>query len=171
MESLKKRVDPLGQRNLVWRPQGNTRLEIQMPLTGESGQAKDKRQAFDVAQRKLNETNVRLTQVSDAIENLNGDARRDRINELAMGDKRRAEIFGAMASVWDQKQQARAAQNAAVDAAKGIEYDKLKSQVEQTDLRPDELEAICSTPRVATTRSTRPPSMRPRRAFPIFRSD
>jgi len=33
MEALKKRVDPDGVRNLVWRPQGNTRLEIQMPLT------------------------------------------------------------------------------------------------------------------------------------------
>ena len=32
MESLKKRVDPDGVRNLIWRPQGNTRLEIQMPL-------------------------------------------------------------------------------------------------------------------------------------------
>src|SRR3954454_22652626 len=26
MESLKKRVDPDGVRNLIWRPQGNTRL-------------------------------------------------------------------------------------------------------------------------------------------------
>ena len=33
MESLKKRVDPGGLRNLIWRPQGNTRLEIQMPLS------------------------------------------------------------------------------------------------------------------------------------------
>src|SRR5512139_2543979 len=33
MNSLKKRVDPDGVRNLVWRPQGATRLEIQMPLT------------------------------------------------------------------------------------------------------------------------------------------
>src|SRR5688500_12789835 len=32
MVSLKKRVDPQGVRNLVWRPQGDTRLEIQMPM-------------------------------------------------------------------------------------------------------------------------------------------
>src|SRR3954466_15374089 len=30
MEALKKRVDPDGIRNLIWRPQGATRLEIQM---------------------------------------------------------------------------------------------------------------------------------------------
>ncbi len=33
MEALKKRVDPLGLRNLVWRPQGNDRIEIEMPLS------------------------------------------------------------------------------------------------------------------------------------------
>src|SRR5688500_177959 len=30
-EALKKRVDPDGIRNLIWRPQGATRIEIQMP--------------------------------------------------------------------------------------------------------------------------------------------
>src|SRR5436190_24373745 len=28
---LKKRVDPTGVRNLIWRPTGDTRLEIQIP--------------------------------------------------------------------------------------------------------------------------------------------
>ena len=141
MESLKKRVDPLGQRNLVWRPQGNTRLEIQMPMTGKSDKAKDARQAFDAAQRKLTETNVRTTQVTDAIEKLTGDARRNRMNELAMGSKKRAEIIGAMASVWDQKQAARQAKNASVEADKDEEYEKLKSQLDETNLQVNELEA------------------------------
>ena len=44
--SLKKRVDPDGVRNLIWRPQGSTRLEIQMPLTKQSGEASAKRAAF-----------------------------------------------------------------------------------------------------------------------------
>ena len=47
MESLKKRVDPDGVRNLIWRPQGNTRLEIQMPLTGNTDKAKEIRKTFD----------------------------------------------------------------------------------------------------------------------------
>ena len=41
-EALKKRVDPKGVKNLVWRPQGDTRLEIQMPL---SPDAKDSAEA------------------------------------------------------------------------------------------------------------------------------
>src|SRR4051812_11760327 len=31
MDSLKRRVDPNGVRNLIWRPQGTDRLEIQIP--------------------------------------------------------------------------------------------------------------------------------------------
>src|ERR1700677_3510135 len=36
MQALKKRVDPDGVRNLVWRPIGSDELEIQMPLTSHS---------------------------------------------------------------------------------------------------------------------------------------
>src|SRR5580693_934803 len=39
MDALKKRVDPLGLRNLVWRPQGANRIEIEMPLSPEAGEA------------------------------------------------------------------------------------------------------------------------------------
>src|SRR5580700_1869735 len=39
MEALKKRVDPLGLRNLVWRPQGANRIEIEMPLAPEAAEA------------------------------------------------------------------------------------------------------------------------------------
>src|SRR3954467_660270 len=67
MESLKKRVDPDGIRNLIWRPQGNTRLEIQMPLSADSDKSKEIRKDFDASLRKLNDTNVRLSQVTDAI--------------------------------------------------------------------------------------------------------
>src|SRR5438270_1719568 len=37
-EALKRRVDPQGVKNLVWRPQGSDRLEIQLPSTGTSGE-------------------------------------------------------------------------------------------------------------------------------------
>ena len=29
---LRRRIDPANIQNLIWRPQGNTRFEIQMPL-------------------------------------------------------------------------------------------------------------------------------------------
>src|SRR5271170_3187187 len=36
MEALKKRVDPNGLLNLVWRPQGKDRIEIEMPMSPEA---------------------------------------------------------------------------------------------------------------------------------------
>src|SRR5215217_3321559 len=73
MESLKKRVDPEGVRNLIWRPQGTNRLEIQMPASGKTGESTAKREAFAEAQRKLEATNVRPSEVIRAIEKLKPD--------------------------------------------------------------------------------------------------
>ena len=44
--SLKKRVDPDGVRNLIWRPQGNTRLEIQLPRSTTNVDAEAIRKSF-----------------------------------------------------------------------------------------------------------------------------
>src|SRR4051794_28119725 len=85
MEALKKRVDPQGVRNLIWRPQGATRLEIQMPLSGRSGDSKQKREAFYAAEAQLDATNVRVNQVTSAVENLKGAERDQTLNRLAMG--------------------------------------------------------------------------------------
>src|SRR3954465_13837702 len=35
MSSLRKRIDPDNLYNYVWRPQGNDKLEIQIPLQGD----------------------------------------------------------------------------------------------------------------------------------------
>ena len=110
--SLKKRVDPDGVRNLIWRPQGSTRLEIQMPLTATSGETSARRAAFAEAQRVLEATNVRSGAVIDAVERRTGDARRQRLEQLAMGSETRERLFGGMASVFDQIQLARQKQSA-----------------------------------------------------------
>src|SRR4051812_10445787 len=53
MESLKRRVDPAGVRNLIWRPRGTNRLEIQMPTSKQAGQSTQARKAYADAQHKL----------------------------------------------------------------------------------------------------------------------
>jgi len=42
---LRRRIDPANIQNLVWRPQGNTRFEIQTPLA--SAEARQKRAAYE----------------------------------------------------------------------------------------------------------------------------
>src|SRR5437763_15358734 len=98
MEALKKRVDPQGVRNLIWRPQGATRLEIQMPLSGRTGDSKQKRESFYTAEGQLDATNVRLNQVTAAVENLKGPDREQALNGLAMGSGARRDLFTKLAS-------------------------------------------------------------------------
>ncbi|MEA2735473.1 MAG: SecD/SecF fusion protein [Humisphaera sp.] len=146
MSALKKRVDPDGQRNLIWRPQGNERLEIQMPLTANSGESKKKRQEFAEAQRQLEQTNVRSSAVLNAVEQMTGDARRNRLSQLAAGSAQREKLFGALASVWDQLQQARKEQNATAQADKEIEYNDLRAQIESTNVGAASLESTLASP-------------------------
>src|SRR5688500_2918732 len=56
---LKKRVDPAGVRNLIWRPQGDERLEIQLPRASlaAEGTSKVKQEYLDVS-GKLAQYNV-----------------------------------------------------------------------------------------------------------------
>src|SRR4051812_38248004 len=141
MESLKKRVDPQGVRNLIWRPQGSNRLEIQMPSSGKSGESAAKRAAFAEAQRQLEATNVRPSEVIRAVETLKGDARRDKLNQLAAGSDTRGRVFGALASLYDQILDAQQKQNAALQAEKELDYEKLKGQLDETNLSASTLES------------------------------
>lgn len=150
---LKRRVDPQGVRNLIWRPQGNTRLEIQMPLTRRSGQASAARQQFSEAQRILERTNVRPGQVLAAIQTFQGEQRLQRLEELAGGSPQRLELFREMAQVWDGIQQARAQQDAATQARLELRFDELRNQVADLNLSPYELQSILElSPQARQTR-------------------
>ena len=142
MGALKRRVDPDGVRNLIWRPQGATRLEIQMPLRPGTEKARAARDAFAEAQRQLEATNVRPGEVLAAVQTLDGDARRARLAALSQGSEARDELFGAMASVWDRIEQARAARNAEEQARLELEYDTLKERLAETNLSVNELQSI-----------------------------
>lgn len=141
MTALKKRVDPNGVRNLIWRPTGSNRLEIQMPTAKGAEQSKGKREAFAKAQADLEATNVRVGDVIRAVEKLTGDARRNKLNELSQGSETRSKLFGSLASTFDQIQQAKAKKDAATQADKELEYDNLKAKIEETNLPANALEA------------------------------
>lgn len=134
MNSLKKRVDPQGVRNLIWRPQGGTRLEIQMPITEKSKETKALREKFAKAQRDLEETNVRLGEVSYAVQELKGEARVAKLQSLGQGSTARAEILGALASTWDQLRAAAERQDAGEEARLQIQYDALLERLNDTNL-------------------------------------
>ena len=102
--ALKRRVDPNGVMNLIWRPQGADRLEIQMPNTGaSSSEARDKREQLLAVEQQLQKTNVSLSEVIDAVEGRNGKTRAD-LQKLSDGSKARLDLFNQMGQVFDQIQ-------------------------------------------------------------------
>ena len=108
MESLKKRVDPNGVRNLIWRPQGNDRLEIQMPSSPMTAQATTAREAYAKAQAQLEATNVRTPEVIATVETMKGQSRAAKLQQLAAGNPARAKLFTDLAATYDAKAAAHA---------------------------------------------------------------
>ncbi len=142
MESLKKRVDPNGLRNLIWRPQGENRLEIQIPASKRSEEASKARDAYANARRALEQTNVRSGEVVAAVEELKGDAQTQRLKQLAADDPKRLQLFAELTNAWHMIQSAHARQDAAAEAAATAGYEKLKDQIEQTNVEVPALEEI-----------------------------
>ncbi len=141
MNSLKKRVDPDGVRNLVWRPQSGNRLEIQMPLTGSSDEAKGLRDTYLATQRALDATNLRLGEVRRAIEKNKAEPRQALIKQLAQGSDPLAILMDAMASAYDRIQIAEKDKDFAKQAEAEVQYDNFKRQIEKLNLASGDLES------------------------------
>jgi SecD/SecF fusion protein len=146
MESLKKRVDPNGVRNLIWRPQGNNRLEIQLPASPNAAKAKAAQVVFSDAARALEDTNIRPPEVVAAVEHQTGSARDAKLKALAAGSPQRQKLFDTLVQTYDGIQTAHANKQADVEARKTVEYDKLKDQIDGTDLSVQDLEAVLDAP-------------------------
>jgi len=94
-EALKRRVDPDGVRNLVWRPQPPNRLEIQMPAGQNVEEAKKAREDLALAQQELESTNVRIGDVRAALQITDRVEREKRVLDLALGNAPASQFFSA----------------------------------------------------------------------------
>ncbi len=157
MVALKRRVDPFGQRNLIWRPEGNDRLEIQMPFSGNAHEnAAKRREAGEqvlAARSALEATNVRASDVTDAVEQKNGRTRAD-LARFADGDPAREALFAKLTSTWDKLEAAHQAHNADLEARLRAEYQQILQPsastgvdpLDSTNLRVSELDDALSAP-------------------------
>ena len=138
-KALKKRVDPNGVKNLVWRPEGADRLEIQMPSSGQ-GNAAEARASQDkllAAEQALQLTNVNMAEVTDAVEQKNGHLRAE-FPTLAQGSKTRLDLMNQMAGVYDQIQailkKPDAQRDRLLNARLLKQYNDLKQKIEATNI-------------------------------------
>ncbi len=150
MEALKRRVDPDGVRNLIWRPQGGNRLEIQMPMSASSETARVARQEYTVARDQLVATNVRPGEILNIVEHQAGEARRKQLDKLAMGWPTRQKFFASLAETYDLIEKAKKTGDAKLQGEKENEYDDLKGKIGESNLSVNDLEAVLSTSRPET---------------------
>ncbi len=137
-EVLKKRVDPHGLMNLIWRPEGADRLEIQMSSSGTSGaEAREKQDQLLAAEQKLEKTNASVAEAIDAVEQKNGHTRAE-FDKIAAGNPARLQTLKRLAEVYDQSQALAAkpiAQRNPLDEAKiRQQYEQLKAELLATNI-------------------------------------
>ncbi|MHC4738444.1 MAG: protein translocase subunit SecD [Planctomycetota bacterium] len=99
---LRRRIDPANIQNIVWRPQGSTRFEIQMPLA--SAEARTKRQNFEKAQSDLLDKNINPTVIIRSL-GKPAEEREEDFKEFAQGSDERLEILNNLAKVHDERKE------------------------------------------------------------------
>ncbi len=97
---LRRRIDPANIQNLIWRPQGNTRFEIQMPLA--SQEARDKRDAYDSAEKNLLAENIGRPAVVRSLKKTPDERSKD-FAGFAQGDPNKLKILEKLAKVYDER--------------------------------------------------------------------
>jgi SecD/SecF fusion protein len=98
---LRRRIDPANIQNLVWRPQGSTRFEIQMPLA--SAEAREKRQAYESALRQLLDKNIRRARILRSLQQ-EPQKRAEDFEQFAQDSEERLTILNTLADAYEQRQ-------------------------------------------------------------------
>lgn len=138
---LKERVDPKGVLNLVWRPQGANRLEVQMPLTRDTAAAEKARGEFLKAQRALERFEPRVDAVVSELRNASLESRAAVVVKYAAGNPARTELLKKIATTLDAVKAAEQKQNAADQAAAEIQLDEQKQALASTSTSVSALQA------------------------------
>jgi SecD/SecF fusion protein len=100
IEVLRRRIDPANIQNLIWRPQGNTRFEIQMPLA--TKETRIKREAYEKVLDSLLNQNINPATIMRALKQPPEDRSKE-LAQFAQGDPNRLEILSKLASVYDER--------------------------------------------------------------------
>jgi len=131
---LLRRIDPTNVANIVMRPQGDTRIEIQLPVS--SAQTRKKRQAYEKALEELEKGNVNLLIIRRAL--LAGDAEREEAFSRFAGDsEERREILDNLATAYDQRKTKQDARDSLAS-----QMAQAREEIKSAGLRDDFVEAM-----------------------------
>jgi SecD/SecF fusion protein len=96
---LRRRIDPANIQNLVWRPQGNTRFEIQMPLA--SVQARITRQNYEDTLGNLLAENINTAQILRSLAKPPQQRTQD-FEKIAQNSPHKLQVLTDLAKAYDQ---------------------------------------------------------------------
>ncbi len=115
---LRRRIDPANIQNLIWRPQGNTRFEIQMPLT--SAESRQQREKFEAAFSDFLAKNVNRATIMRSLQKPL-EERTKEFNRFAQGDPNRLAILEELARAYDEREQLQNRRDELWDQLKSVE--------------------------------------------------
>ncbi len=107
---LLRRIDPANVANIIMRPQGDTRIEIQLPIA--SIDTLRRRKAYDNALDALEKENINLMAVKRAL-SLPDKDRQSRFEDFIAGSEKRKEIVEELSRTYDQFEEAQKRRDAA----------------------------------------------------------
>jgi len=113
MAILKQRVDPQGNRNLIWRPIGWNRIEIQMPRPPDS--QLEHRAAYEKARSELLETQISEYQIRRAL-TLEPEQRDQAFEQMVGAVASRQTIFEKLSAADDKYRQLQSATTQPADS-------------------------------------------------------
>ena len=128
---LRRRIDPANIQNLIWRPLGNTRFEIQMPLA--SKEARQKRTEYEAAEEKLLTQNIRRSRIMRTLEWPENE-RSEAFKEFAKGDPNRLKILTNLATAYDERKGLRNERDKFI-----AELESLENKISSADMDIDQV--------------------------------
>lgn len=93
---LRRRIDPTNVANIVMKPQGDTRIEIQIPLA--SAETIEKRKDYEASLESLEKDNINLLKIRNAL-SVDAEAIDDAVAKYADDSEERKEILSQWANV------------------------------------------------------------------------
>ncbi|MCI0498460.1 MAG: protein translocase subunit SecD [Planctomycetales bacterium] len=129
---LLKRINPTHVANIVMRPQGDTRIEIQLPVA--SMDTQKKRAAYEAALSALEEENINLLKIRQAL-TLPAEQRQPALEQYAKGNDSRGQILTDLANIYDLRKQAQQQRDQLV-----AEMDGVKAKFEAAGLNVETLQ-------------------------------
>ncbi|HEX8911745.1 MAG TPA: protein translocase subunit SecD [Humisphaera sp.] len=131
--ALKKRVDPNGTENLIWRPENPNRLEIQLPYSGSSAKASARAAAIAKAKADVEATRVRIPDVQAWLAK-GKDRDKAQAAALSKGYPKRQAILEKLADAYDRRAAAEAESKVVnADPAKVNERPAVQARLKQAD--------------------------------------